>query len=384
MSVRRVERRDPKGAVREYWYVDVVFEHADGRRQRIRKVSPVQTRRAAEQYEREVRQALLDDTYGKEQAPAKVVPTLSEFQRQFLEHSEVNDKASGHRAKKEIFVNHLVPMFGTTRLNEITTAKIEGLKLAKLKAGLTKKTVNNLLAVLSKTLSLARDWELIDSVPKVEWFRVPKAAFDFLTFEEAETLVRCAEPGRWQTMIILAINTGLRISELAGLSWSDINLPGRKLLVRQRVYKGDLDSPKSGKAREMPLNKTASDALASLPRRVGSNWVFPQKDGGYLRNPQHSCADAIRRQARLAGLRSIGWHTLRHTFASHLVMKGVPIKAVQELMGHGSLAMTERYAHLSPTVRIEAVGLLDAPPGPAYGNLTATGTDGVARNDESP
>jgi site-specific recombinase XerD len=58
-------------------------------------------------------------------------------------------------------------------------------------------------------------------------------------------------------------------------------------------------------------------------------------------------------------MRRIGWHTLRHTFASHLVMRGAPIKAVQELLGHATIEMTMRYSHLSPDVRRDAVSLLD-------------------------
>jgi len=63
--------------------------------------------------------------------------------------------------------------------------------------------------------------------------------------------------------------------------------------------------------------------------------------------------------SKRAGIRRIGWHALRHTFASHLVMRGAPIKAVQELLGHATIEMTMRYSHLSPDVRRDAVALLD-------------------------
>jgi len=75
------------------------------------------------------------------------------------------------------------------------------------------------------------------------------------------------------------------------------------------------------------------------------------------------------RACRQAGLRKITWHVLRHTFASHLVMRGVPLKAVQELMGHATIEMTLRYSHLSPEVGRGAVQLLDR-----HGNGMATGT----------
>lgn len=78
------------------------------------------------------------------------------------------------------------------------------------------------------------------------------------------------------------------------------------------------------------------------------------------------------RVCKRAGLRRIGWHVLRHSFASHLVMKGVPLKVVQELLGHATMEMTMRYAHLSPNVGRDAVKLLDAPAqnGPGHDQVT--------------
>ena len=75
---------------------------------------------------------------------------------------------------------------------------------------------------------------------------------------------------------------------------------------------------------------------------------------------ENECKHPLWRTCRRAGLRIIGWHSLRHTFASHLVMRGAPLKAVQELLGHADIRMTMRYSHLSPSVRRDAVALLDS------------------------
>lgn len=69
---------------------------------------------------------------------------------------------------------------------------------------------------------------------------------------------------------------------------------------------------------------------------------------------------ALPRACRKAGLREVGWHTLRHTYASHLAMLGVPLKMIQELLGHSTMEMTMRYAHLAPDVKKQAVQLLDS------------------------
>lgn len=94
-------------------------------------------------------------------------------------------------------------------------------------------------------------------------------------------------------------------------------------------------------------------------RHLRGPLVFCDDMGGFLKiNKLHRVMEAT---CKRAGLRHLGWHVLRHTFASHLAMRNVPLKAVQELLGHASIQMTMRYAHLSPNVSRSAVDLLDLP-----------------------
>jgi hypothetical protein len=117
MSARQVTDRDPKsGATRKFWMVDVNYEHPDGRIERVRKVSPVQTRRGAEQYERSIRDALCSGAYGrKEKEPA---PRCVEFWKDFYDaYVLTENKVSEHAAKERIWRNHIEPHFGRMRLD---------------------------------------------------------------------------------------------------------------------------------------------------------------------------------------------------------------------------------------------------------------------------
>ncbi|HXX30923.1 MAG TPA: site-specific integrase [Myxococcaceae bacterium] len=130
------------------------------------------------------------------------------------------------------------------------------------------------------------------------------------------------------------------------------------LLVRRSVWQGVESTPKGGRPREIPLSDQALEALGSHPHR--GRYVFARLDGE--RRDRHGCTRALYTIAERAGQEiPFGRHVLRHTFASHLVMRGVPLKAVQELMGHATMEMTLRYAHLALDVRRDAVRLLDLP-----------------------
>lgn len=359
MSVRRRAWTDPvAGKIVDAWFVDVKFRSLDGRAQRIRKFSPVQTKRGAEQYEQQLRQSLVDGTYGKpeEEEVPREIPTLGAFAKEFIDtYATANNKPSEVQSKRTILKWHLVPEMGSLKLNEIGQRKIENYKARKLASGLSPKTVNNHLTVLRRLLSLAVEWEQLDHLPPFKWLKVPDPEFDFLDFEEAGRLVAGADEA-WRPMILVGLKAGLRLGELIGLRWEDVDLVAGRLMVRRAVARGIIGTPKSGRSREIP---TSDELLRALKghRHLRGELVFCDADGRLL--TKEECKHPLWRACKRAGLRLLGWHALRHTFASHLVMRGAPIKAVQEMLGHATIEMTMRYSHLSPDVRRDAVGLLD-------------------------
>jgi len=141
----------------------------------------------------------------------------------------------------------------------------------------------------------------------------------------------------------LALNTGLRLSEMYGLTWESVNVPRRVLTVSRS---------KNGETRHVPLNVTALAVLAELRKRGdGTGRVVRNIKGSPLSDPRHWFEPSV----RAAKIRDFSWHCLRHTFASRLVMAGVDLRTIQELLGHKSIAMTARYSHLAPSHTLAAV-----------------------------
>ena len=294
-------------------------------------------------------------------------------------YAAVNNKRSEQMAKRRMLDTHLIPYFGRMLLSEIRVRQIEAFKAAQQEGGmhgrkLKAKTINNNLAVLSRMLNCAVEWEYLESAPKVRWLKAQRVQMRFLEFEDADRLLQAAEPGLERTMMLVALRTGLRIGELLALRWDDVDLQRRQVHVRQSSMRGHIDTPKSGRSRIVPMTEEVERALRGY-RHLRGPLVFCNPDGTHLTDNQTK--RHLYRACRKAFLGPFGWHTLRHTFASHLAMRGAPIKAIQELLGHATIDMTMRYAHLSPAAKNQAIDLLErgtsvAPEGGATGKLSTT------------
>lgn len=155
--------------------------------------------------------------------------------------------------------------------------------------------------------------------------------------------------------IRLALHTGCHSGELLGLEWRRVNLQERLLFL-------EANQTKAGKRRSVPLNEMLRQAIVNRRRFrakhcPASPWVFAREDGTRIKAVKRSFNTACRR----AGIEGFHIHDLRHTCAAWLVGFGVPLTEVRDLLGHASVVVTERYAHLSPDNVRAAVARLDEP-----------------------
>lgn len=229
-------------------------------------------------------------------------------------------------------------------------------------------TVNHHRSLLSLAYRLAiRDQKLsINPARATKHRREDNSRVRYLSAEEEEKLRKVVE-AKWPHRLVdldVALHTGMRRGEMYGLTWQDVDLARRFI----RIKRG-----KNGECRHVRLNTIAWKALTTLQEGTEeTDPVFRGRSGAALKSPRHWFEDAVDE----AGLDNFHWHDLRHTFASRLAMAAVGIRAIQEALGHKSLAMTVRYSHLSPDFLQEAVDKL-APPTPEAGAQDPTDT----RND---
>jgi integrase len=156
-------------------------------------------------------------------------------------------------------------------------------------------------------------------------------------------------------IVLLGAEAGLRIGEVQALRWDDIDFTRRILTVNRRDWRGRLGSPKGGRIRRVPLTTRLVAALKAHRHLMA--WVVCQPDGA--RYTQNHVTSRLGRACRRAGLRIATYHVMRHTFCSHLAMRGASARAIQELAGHASIVTTQRYMHLAPAAGRDAIELLE-------------------------
>jgi integrase len=330
------------------WWVDFCFN-----RSRYRRPSPENSRAGALAWELVLKQKL---ARGEPLDPEREkTTTFKDFAQDWFEtYVKNNNKHSEILSKEKILRVHLIPYFGSMKLDEIKNLDIEKYKAKKIQGKLSPKTINNHLTVFRKACQCALDWGAAKACPTVKRLKTPSQKYDFLTPEECRNLLAAADE-IYRDMIMVALGTGLRFGELIALSWEDVDFKTGDLTIRQSYAMGVLGSTKSDRIRHIPISDSVRHTLYRM--RKDDGFVFTDTEG----NPLNQCRCVYRLYAicKKAGLRKIGWHTLRHTFASHLVQAGANLGAIQGLLGHSDIRTTMRYAHINRAALREAIGILD-------------------------
>jgi integrase len=357
MAVKIRERPGGKGYV-----VDVRIRQLDGSWYRERHRVALATRSAAQRWAQQLESAIVAEggKRRKEEEKPRVVPTLAEFWPRFMEgYARANqEKPSTLDTKELLWRAHLDPMLGKLRLDAIDDEQVQRLKGKR--ADRNPKTVNNILALLSKVLKVAVEWKVIQAMPcRIRLLKSSKPVVEHYEDEDFERLVvaAAATDPRVELVVLLGGDAGLRSGEIVALEWTDVDL-GRGLLKVQRSdYKGQLSVPKGGRPRVIPMTSRLAAALKAHRHLRGARVICEEDGNPVTRWWLKWHMDVAERRAGLP--RGGRLHILRHTFCSRLASRNVPAITIQHLAGHAGLETTQRYLHLASAAPAAGIRALE-------------------------
>ncbi len=276
-------------------------------------------------------------------------PLFQDFAVDFVKHKQSTIRPTS-ASRIEQALKPLKERFGLKRLDDISAFEIEKYRRDRKELGRVDGTINRELQTLRHLFNKAIDWGKAKSNPmkKVKLRKEENTRSRFLTDDEEVKLFRaCGNSLR--DVVVMALNTGFRRGELLSLTWPDIDFE-RELITVQAAY------AKNGDRRSLPMNKSTRIVLERMKTSAGTS---PQVFLNSHREAYRLVSTVFENAVERAEIENFHFHDLRHTFASRLVMAGIDLRTVQVLMGHKTINMTIRYAHLAPEHLKRAIEVLD-------------------------
>ncbi len=269
---------------------------------------------------------------------------------EWLEHAALYSKEDRCQRSN---VGILLRYFKGRPLRDITPGEIEAMITARLEEGVSKSTTNRGRAALSAIfrLQIERGTHLgPNPVQHVRAFPESTGRTRYLTSKEADRLISWS-PDHLKPIIVAALHTGARLTELLSLTWGDVDMTQGVVYFRKQ-------NTKSGKQRMVPIVSALREALQDIGQGRQDSPVFTYKGRPIV--CVRSSFQRARRKAQLG--KAVIFHTLRHTFASWYCMNGGDIYRLQRYLGHSTIELTQRYAHLSPDFLKAGAEYFGAPP----------------------
>jgi integrase/recombinase XerD len=281
--------------------------------------------------------------------------TLEEFKKEFLEYSSGVHSRKTIRTHKTAF-REFIRVEGNKPLQSIGIREIEHF-LSKKKQEASEWTARKYYGSLASAFEKAVHWELIKANPfrKVKKPKPPEVLPLFFSEEEFNTLLSSVLSKEFRDLCITALLSGLRLAELLNLRWNDLDFTSKVIQVKN----SETFTTKSRKNRIVPMSEELFRLLKERKEnvRTESAFVFHNKKGKPLK--EQTISQQFKKYVISAGVNNrLHFHSLRHSFATHLVKKGVPLFAIQKLLGHSTSKTTEIYSHLLPQQLHREVNIL--------------------------
>jgi integrase len=290
--------------------------------------------------------------------------TVEEVGRLLIESLRAKERKRATIETYESMIRvHLVPFFAGRTLDRIGRREVDALSAHMLKSGRSVKTVRNALGILHGIFELARreGWVLANPCTLVDKPRTTETDPDirYLEPEELEALLRGVpddDLGRIERrMYLMAAMTGMRQGELLALRWRDIDWPARRVRIRRSFVRGEFGAPKSKRSsRSVPL----ADRLAGELDRLHQESLYRGDDELVFAHPhtgkpidRSKLLKRFKEALARRDVRPVRFHDLRHTFGTRMAAQGVPMRALQEMLGHRDFKTTLIYADYAPSAR---------------------------------
>jgi integrase len=312
--------------------------------------------------------------------------TVGDYLTGWLVDIKPTMKARTHERFDELVHLHLLPELGKIRLEKLSPSQVQNLLGKKIAEGLSASTVVAIRNVLRNAINRALRWGLVarNAAALADAPRIEHSPVRVLSVDEARRLIAAIQGERFEALYSVALALGLRKGEICALAWHNLELERGQLTVvnsLQRIRDRYIaDGPKTHleigvtktqkSRRTIPIPQYAIRALRSHRVRqmaarlaAGSAWcdqglVFTDPTGGPI-EPVLLHRD-FQRVLKRAGLPRIKFHALRHSAASLMLAQGVPLKTIQEILGHSSIAVTSAiYAHLGDELKQAAADAMD-------------------------
>lgn len=311
-------------------YEDISFAQAKKEAQRLRS------------------QVVLGGDPAAKKAEVKAVPLYRELAKAHIAHSKLHHRSA---STTEMYISrHIEPQWGKHRLDDIKPREVAEWLAKKRAEGLAPATVEKIRVTFGRSFVLGAQWGMagtdknpVRAVPRV---RFNNARERYLSAEEAARLRKAvaeSQNPQLKHIVGLLLLTGARVRELLDAKWENVDVGRRSWFI---------PDSKTGKPRHVPLSTAALAIIEALPRFDGCPWLIPNPE---TLKPYVAIQHSWERATRVAKLKGLRIHDLRHSAASFMVNSGVDLFAVGKVLGHATYQSTQRYAHLANDTLMAAV-----------------------------